>query len=284
MQKCLNILFCFLLLGCQVIPEQEQVLPLPNVEPVSNALLIDFTGFLCVNCPTAAEEAQRLHDAYPDNLVVVAMHPADNHFTETTIPEYDYTCPAANDYYRYFGGTASTPFPTGIVDMQQEWLDYPSWASRVRASIVRRKAGYVDMDLTDIDEANRSFSFSLVVGVNNLNDSINDKIENDKIVNAHVLLWLVADSIVGAQMLSNGESTLDYTHRHMLRASVLDDPWGWAVSCEAGADAIHTRYRDYQVTDSVGGTALPLRRYSLVAVMLDADTKELLDVKQIQIK
>ena len=284
MQKCLNILFCLLLLGCQVIPEHEQVLPLPNVEPVSNALLIDFTGFLCVNCPTAAEEAQRLHDAYPDNLVVVAMHPADNHFTETTIPEYDYTCPAANDYYRYFGGTASTPFPTGIVDMQQEWLDYPSWASRVRASIVRRKAGHVDVDLTDIDEANRSFSFSLLVGVNNLNDSINDKIENDKIVNAQVFLWLVADSVQGAQMMPNSSENRSYTHRHMLRASVLDDSWGWAVSCEAGEDAIYTRYRDYQVTDSVGGTALPLRRYSLVAVMLDAETKELLDVKQIQIK
>ena len=69
-----------LLAGCQVIPEDQQLLPLPNAQPVSNALLIEFTGFLCVNCPTAAEEARHLHEAYPDNLVVVAMHPADNLF------------------------------------------------------------------------------------------------------------------------------------------------------------------------------------------------------------
>ena len=260
-----------LLVGCQVIPEQEQVLPLPNVEPVSNALLIDFTGFLCVNCPTAAEEAQRLHETYPDNLVVVAMHPADNHFTQTVLADYDYTCPAANDYYRYFGGTASTPFPSGIVDMQQEWLDYPSWASRVRASILRLKTGHVDVEIADVDETNRSFSYSLVAGA-------------ESKVDAQVLLWLVADSVQGAQMMPNGAENRSYTHRHMLRASVLDDPWGWSVSCEAGGDAIHTRYRNYQVTDTIGGTALPLSRYVLIAVMLDAETKELLDVKQIQIK
>ena len=78
--------------------------------PVHRALVEKYTGPKCVNCPTAAEEAHSLLTEYPDNLVVVAMHPADNHFTQTGKPEYDYTCPEANDYYRYFGGTAVTPF------------------------------------------------------------------------------------------------------------------------------------------------------------------------------
>ena len=259
-----------LLAGCQVIPEDQQLLPLPQRKPVSNALLVEFTGFLCVNCPTAAEEAQSLHETYPDNLVVVAMHPADNHFTQTTLPQYDYTCPEANVYYNYFGGTAATPFPTGTVDFQQGWQDYPSWGAAVRSSVIGEKDGEVTVAITELDAKQRSFCFSLVVGAGST-------------LEAQVLLWLVADSVQGAQQMPDGSSNMNYTHRHMLRASVLDDPWGWEFSLQGGADPIHTRIRDYVVTDTIGGEALPLERYSLVAVMLDKRTKQLLDVKQIKI-
>ena len=265
------IVFALMLVGCQVIPENEQILPLPVTAPQSNSLLIEFTGFLCVNCPTAAAEAQRLHEAYPDNLVVVAMHPSDNHFTQTTIAEYDYTCPEANVYYNYFGGTGTTPFPTGTVDFQQGWLDYPSWGAAVRNSVMQKKHGHVEMELSKIDDESRSFAFSLVVSA-------------DSTLEAQVLLWLVDDNVQGAQLMPDGSENMNYTHRHMLRASVLEDPWGSSFSLEAGADAIHTRIRDYKITDTVGGRALPLSDYSLVAVMLDAKTKQLLDVKQIKIK
>ena len=260
-----------MLVGCQVIPEGEQLLPLPVTEAQSNSLLIEFTGFLCVNCPTAAAEAQRLHETYRDNLVIVAMHPTDNHFTQTKLAQYDYTCPEANEYYRYFGGTATTPFPTGTVDFEPMWIDYPSWSTAVRNSVMEKKSGHVEVELSNVDAKGRSFSYSLVVAA-------------DETVEAEVLLWLVADSVQGAQQMPDGSSDMNYTHRHMLRASVLEDPWGSEFTLTAGADAIHTRIRDYQITDSIGGEALPIERYSLVAVMLEAETRELLDVKQIQIK
>ena len=264
------IVFALMLVGCQVIPEGERLLPLPVTEPQSNSLLIEFTGFLCVNCPTAAAEAQRLHETYSDNLVIVAMHPADNHFTQTTITKYDYTCPEANEYYRYFGGTATTPFPTGTVDFGQDWIEYPSWSSAVRSSVMEKKYGRVDVEVSKIDEEKRSFAFSLVVSADNT-------------LEAQVLLWLVADSVQGAQLMPDGSENMNYTHRHMLRASVLDDVWGWDFWLEGGADAIHTRILDYKITDTVGGEALPITDYSLVAVMLDAETKQLLDVRQINL-
>ena len=83
--------------------------------------------------------------------------------------------------------------------------------------------------------------------------------------------------------MPDGSENMNYTHRHMLRASVLDDAWGWDFSLEGGADAIHTRILDYKITDTVGGEALPITDYSLVAVMLDAETKQLLDVRQINL-
>ena len=263
------IVLTLLLAGCQVIPEDQQLLPLPQSEPQSNALLIEFTGFLCVNCPTAAEEAQRLHETYPDNLVVVAMHPSDNHFTQTTLEEYDYTCPEANEYYRYFGGTAVTPFPTGVVDMQQGWLDYPSWGAKVLTSIAQKKAGQLELEIREVNESERSFSVSAGVWASD---------------EAQLLLWLVADDVLGAQMMPDGSTNLEYTHRHMLRASITEDPWGMTLSFDAGSDMVYTRAINYVVTDTIGGQVLPLDRYSVVAVLMDPSTKQLLDVKQIELK
>ena len=272
------IVLTLLLAGCQVIPEDQQLLPLPQSEPQSNALLIEFTGFLCVNCPTAAEEAQRLHETYPDNLVVVAMHPSDNHFTQTTLEEYDYTCPEANEYYRYFGGTAVTPFPTGVVDMQQGWLEYPSWGTMVRMSVLDKKSGHLMVNITDINEQQRSFHVYASVFVDEPADEW-----IDREMQIEVMLWLVADSVSGAQMMPDGSTNLSYTHRHMLRASLFDNPWGTYPVIVAGTECRVAQF-DYVVTDTIGGQVLPLDRYSLVAVLMDPSTKQLLDVKQIELK
>ena len=136
---------------------------------------------------------------------------------------------------------------------------------------MKQKPGHIDVALSNLRPKTREFAFSLVVSA-------------DSTLETQALLWLVADSVQGAQQMPDGSSNLSYTHRHMLRASVLEDPWGWEFGLTAGADAIHTRILDYQITDTIGGEALPLERYSLVAVMLDKRTKELLDVKQIKIK
>ena len=276
-----------LLAGCEVIPSEKQLIPLPNAEPESNALLVEFTGFLCVNCPTAAEEAQRLQKTYPDNLVVVAMHPKDNHFTQTGKPEYDYTCPEANVYYNWFDGSSTTPFPTGIVDMQRGWLDYTSWATAVLTSIMQKKAGWLELQISDVNEDERSFNVSADVWAAD---------------DAQLLLWLVADSVLGAQMMPDGSTNLAYTHRHMLRASITEDPWGIKVTgsnlAQLGRsaepcsglqvteeqDPVQTREISYVVTDSIGGKELPLSDYSVVGVLVEAESMKLIDVQQKEIK
>ena len=275
MNKIKLIVIALLLAGCQVIPEDQQLLPLPNAEPVSNALLVEFTGFLCVNCPTAAEEAQSLHETYPDNLVVVAMHPADNHFTQTTLPQYDYTCPEANVYYRHFGGSGTTPFPTGIVDMQQGWLDFPSWPTAVLTSVMQEKEGRLELEISEVNESERRFTVSAGVFV----DSSYPAVDNEAVV--ELMLWLVADSVTGAQMMPDGSTNLEYTHRHMLRASLLEDPWGTFPTIVTGSKEICPVVKvNYQVTDSIGGKELPLSDYSIVGVLVEPETKKLMDVQQ----
>ena len=105
--------------ACQVIPENEQLIPVESSESAKTCLLIDFSGWRCINCPAAAEEAHKLLEQYGDQLIVMEAHPATNSLTKppAKYPEYDYTCPAADSLYIALGGTGTTPLPIGSVDM-----------------------------------------------------------------------------------------------------------------------------------------------------------------------
>ena len=169
------------LCGCEVIPNAERLIPV-ETEPSGQRthVLIEFTGFRCVNCPTAAEIAQSLEETYEGQLIVVSLHPASNPFTQG---KYDYTCPAADSIYRYLGGTASTPFPTGNLDIQpyegDNFVNPSEWATMVYTAM----QDTVMPDLTD----------------------------------ATVSYWLVEDSVLGVQAMPDGSVNMEYYHRHMLR-------------------------------------------------------------------
>lgn len=178
-------LFVYLVMGilcaCEVIDEAERLIPV-ETEPQGNRthVLIEYTGFRCVNCPTAAELAKELKQLYQERLIVVSLHPASNPFTQG---KYDYTCPAADSIYRWMGGTATTPFPAGNMDMKpynDEWFaDMSVWSTMVYNAMK-------DTVVPPINEMEKSY-------------------------------WLVEDSVLGVQAMPDGSVNTHYYHRHVLR-------------------------------------------------------------------
>ena len=171
-----------MLCGCEVIKEEDRLIPVEQEESGSRThVLLEFTGFRCVNCPKAAETAQTLHELYGERLIVVALHPASNPFTQG---KYDYTCPAADSIYQYMGGTASTPFPTGNIDMTATdgsyFCDPEEWPTALSRAMA-------DTIVPSLAEAKKSY-------------------------------WLVEDSVLGAQAMPDGSVNMEYYHRHVLRA------------------------------------------------------------------
>ena len=73
-----------LLTSCETIPEGERLIEIPLPEDTTGGanLLIEYTGFRCVNCPKASEAAQALKEMYGERLLVVSMHPESNPFTQ----------------------------------------------------------------------------------------------------------------------------------------------------------------------------------------------------------
>ena len=180
MKRFLYIVLTLMMAGCEVIPYEERYQPVVNGNSERCHVLIEFTGFRCVNCPSASELAQTLQETYEGKLVVVAMHPASNPFTQG---KYDYTCPAADSIYRLMGGDASTPFPAGNVDMKPfegEWFANSSqWPTMV----------YEAMNETDLPNPDR----------------------------LKTSYWLVEDSVLGVQAMPDGSVNDHYYHRHVLR-------------------------------------------------------------------
>ena len=211
-----TMLSVIVLAGCEVIGESERLVPVPvPVDSTERAhVLIEFTGFRCVNCPKASAEAEELKQTYGERLIVVAMHPASNPFTQGAA-KYDYTCEEADVYYRYMGGNATTPFPTGninIVDYEEGYLnDYPTWATLLAQQM--SQPTQVHLNVLAVLES----SMNIV--------TVTTTASADKKQDYRLVTWLIEDSIQGAQAMPDGTVNREYYHRHVLRMAT-GDPWG----------------------------------------------------------
>ena len=207
--------------------------------------------------------ADKLHHTYGERLITVAMHPASNPFTRGA-DKYDYTCPAADTYYLYMGGNATTPFPTGNIDMlayDHDYLvDYSMWATLLAermgepASVQLAASALLKPASRQLTVRTRCFAI--------------DKQD------LQMAVWLVEDSIIGAQALPDGTVDTQYCHNHVLRAA-LSAEWGEPVTAQP------------QPEELIFDTALPegcdAKHCSVVVVAMDQN-KSIINAKQIKIE
>jgi hypothetical protein len=218
-----------LLTSCEVIPngEQEKVIFTPT-DPSAvkrTSLLIEYSGWQCVNCPTAAEEAHRLKELYGENLVVVVMHPESNPNTRhNNKPALNYTCPEADSVYLMMGGTNTTPFPTGNINMVKDaskgyFQDFAQWATQVSQAYENPKPVLLSQEVRGYAD---SRDIWMAVDITNL---------DTKAIEATLQVWLTEDSVIGSQKKPEGTDK-EYAHNHLMRASITP-MWGEVLPIDA---------------------------------------------------
>lgn len=199
MRKLFIYILAFFFTGCEIIPADEQLILIDTGESGRRHVLVEYTGFRCVNCPAAAEKARELEERYEGQLYIVSLHPASNPFTQG---KYDYTCPEADSIYRWMGGNASTPFPTGNIDLKPyngNWfIDPQEWATA-------------------------------------LYETMKDKLVPSPEEKTETAYWLIEDSVKGAQAMPDNSVNMEYYHRHVLRAIADKEP----IDIPEGCDARH---------------------------------------------
>lgn len=218
-----------LLTACEVIPagEREEVIFTPT-DPSAikrTSLLIEYSGWQCVNCPTAAEEAHHLKEQYGENLVVVVMHPESNPNTRhNNKPALNYTCPEADSIYMMMGGTNTTPFPTGNVNLVKDvtkgyFNDFDKWATNISQAYSSPKPVLIGQEVKGTAD---SKDIWMAVDITNL---------DTKAIEATLQVWLTEDSVIGSQKKPSGTDK-NYAHNHLMRASITP-LWGDVVPIEA---------------------------------------------------
>ena len=223
------VLVMGLLAACEVIgPGEHNKVIFTPTDPSAvkrTSLLIEYSGWQCVNCPTAAEEAHRLKEQYGENLVVVVMHPESNPNTRhNDKPALNYTCPEADSIYIMMGGTNTTPFPTGNVNMLKDetkgyFNDYDKWGTLISQAYASPKPILLTTEASMID-TNAIF---VAVDITNL--------DTQAIKDITLQVWLTEDSVMGSQKKPEGTDK-NYAHNHLMRASI-SPLWGESLSLDA---------------------------------------------------
>ena len=223
------LLLTMLFVACEVIPagEREEVIFTPTAPDAvkRSSLLIEYSGWQCVNCPTAAEEAHRLKELYGEDLVVVVMHPESNPNTRhNNKPALNYTCPEADSVYLMMGGTNTTPFPTGNVNMVQDmskgyFQDFDKWGTLVSQAYASPKPILLSQEVRGSAD---SRDIWMAMDITNL---------DTKVIEATLQVWLTEDSVMGSQKKPEGTDK-NYAHNHLMRASI-SPLWGETLPIDA---------------------------------------------------
>ena len=218
-----------LLSACEVIRrgEREEVMftPADSTAIKRTSLLIEYSGWQCVNCPPAAEEAHRLKEQYGENLVVVVMHPESNPNTRhNNKPALNYTCPEADSIYLMMGGTNTTPFPTGNVNMVNDatkgyFTDYDQWGTYISQAYANPRPVLLSQEVTGRED---SRDIWMAVDITNM---------GSEAIEATLQIWLTEDQVMGSQKKPDGTDK-NYAHNHLLRASITPI-WGDVLAIEA---------------------------------------------------
>ena len=218
-----------LLAACEVIRpgERDEVIFTPT-DPSAvkrTSLLIEYSGWQCVNCPTAAEEAHHLKEQYGENLVVVVMHPESNPNTRhNNKPALNFTCPEADSIYIMMGGTNTTPFPTGNVNMVKDetkgyFNDYDKWGTQVSQAYATPKPMLLALEVQGNTDTQDIW---MAIDITNLDTKATD---------ATLQVWVTEDSVIGSQKKPSGTDK-NYAHNHLMRASITPI-WGDKISMNA---------------------------------------------------
>jgi hypothetical protein len=249
------------------LSEQEDVdVVFPELDPntVYRKILFDeYTGHLCPNCPSGHQVLEQLLDIYGDTLVAVCIHAGELAEPEAGMP-YDFRTPTGdqlnNDYHILYN-------PQAIINRTGAPIDKPQWVNGVQ-------------------NANRSLHAAIQI-INQFSESnwslkINTKTTMLEEYNQPVQLslLLVEDNIIKPQK-NNSEIVEDYVHNHVLRAGINGN-YGEHISPEGLVNKDSSYLYGYSI-DFTGKDWVP-ENCSVIAVLLDENSKEVLQVEKVKVK
>lgn len=233
-------------------------------------LLEDYTGHTCLNCPKAHTIMKEMQETMKDTLICMAVHCGN--FAEPGDAPYtaDYRTAMGNYLASHFSVSG---LPKGMISRRlfdgkrvlnySDWKNFMASVPRLQAEIgiqikdtvmpAHQDTAYIFVKTTWLKETGRPMRLSVV---------------------------LLEDSIVSAQRQPDLSVINDYVHNHMLRAS-LSPLEGTVLNTDGIKQKGASDIRGYALYRS------PAWRWShcnIVAMVIDTETEEILQVESFQLK
>jgi len=239
---------------------------------VQKVLLEDYTGHDCVNCPSAAVEAEDLQEIYGDQLIVIAVHAGWFARPIPAEPSLDvyYGTPAGETWLTFFNAIAN---PVGLVNRTQSspgnyLVEVGEWGSTIDAQVNKEPEAEMTIENLFNNDTKKLETKVTTQFFNSQTDAFN------------LLVCVTQDSIINGQKNNDesvGETPLieDYVFMHMLRGSLNGD-WGELLSedpIEGGTDYDKT----YSVT--FPDEWIP-KNCHVVAFVYNEETKTIVQVEE----
>ena len=208
------IVVMLLMAACSHIDEDERLIYVKPASVERCVLIEDFTGQRCPNCPSAAEEIEKLIAQYGDAIIAVSIHSGPLGF-HTNSRFYGLSTDVGDDYFNHWNLEFQ---PVGLSDRSAP-TEYTAWGTLIREELQKVAPVDIELDVTLGD----SLQLDICTMIKGVDGNTQGKLQ----------LWIVEDSITAFQMMGDRTLNLDYTHRHVFRAAV-NGQWGEDITVQEG--------------------------------------------------
>ena len=205
------------------IVQQSDTIPLTAADTMNFdgkivALLEDFSGVKCVNCPEAGALALQLQQQYEGHLVVMTVHPKSA-LQNPAGGFPDFRTDDGNEWNNHFNISA---YPTGMVNRQAA-IGTANWATEI-GNVIGNNALVRLIVKSEYDEATRELKLSIHSKF--LQDVASDDVR--------LTICMMEDNIIGKQVVPTSVNPAgfddNYVHRHVFRGTADGITWGRVLS------------------------------------------------------
>jgi len=197
-----------------------------NTNTDRNVLIEDFTGHLCVFCPAAADEAHALQEANASRVFTASIHSGPTgmgDFQVVSPPNYptDFTNAQGLEMGAYFGinDGGFIGNPRGTVNRFNNGYIFQSpeqWSSMTSDQITQNNLRVnIQSALNYYPQTKGAF---LHVEVEKLDQSLTNELG--------IVSYLLEDSLVGDQKMSDNSHNASYVHRDIHRGNLGGQAFG----------------------------------------------------------
>lgn len=211
MKKLFILLFVLSIFSCQ---ENMPVIP-PPPDPgdsTRKVLVEEFTGVQCSGCPSGSAELENLLAIYGDNLVVVSIHTFDfgSPYPES---QYDFRTDAGEELVNYLGNPFA--FPSAVINRK----DFDGGAYRLQYGKDKWN-GFIKEELEEDPKLTVNLTKSYDFATRELQAQISGVAAADLTGEIRLTVMVTETGIVDPQLDESAGLILDYTHKHVFRATL----------------------------------------------------------------